>query len=211
MDHVEMFRNDYLNDNIKISEEIKHLIYDRDFLKKIQKQRCMVKEVKLFCRTIERNDNTLSEAVHLWLGIENQKSFHDNNMLSHTRILSYMLDHRYKGKRLPPELKFRASKLMMRYLKGGSEIIDDQKEYSKFLEYRGTEGQFNAELNALSCENYWKTFKDYCPKLSEMGLLYTSLPAAVYVNENMIIQMKDHQLYGENHHKAVFIHNFLKN
>lgn len=193
-----------------INKDLQNFLYDRDWLKEIQSQWTMINKIEKFCESIQLEESTLSEALHLWLNIEGVESLRDTIMLSNTAILAYMLDHRYRGTRLKSELKFRASKLMLKHLKEGLEDTDDDEEYRKFLEYRSIEGNFKGALNELSCEDFWKSCEDYAPKLSAVGSLYTSLPAGFFSLKETTVQMNGHEIYGERHSKAIFIHNFLR-
>lgn len=208
MEYVGEFRNGLLTGDVTINKQSQQFLYDREWLKNIKSQCATLNQIENFRKSIEQKESTLSEALHLWLGMEFDG--HDSIMFSDTRILAYMLDHRFRGNRLTSVLKFRASTLVLKCLKENSENADSKDEYKKFLEYRNSDGNFKAEFDDLSCEDFWGTFEHYAPKLSAMGKLYTSLPAGLCLVDDTILQMNDHHLYGEKHSKALFIRHFLE-
>lgn len=131
------------------------------------------------------------------------KNINDDDMMDTTRLIAYSLDHRYKGKLLSLQ-KYKVTMKILLILKSNDKTT--KSDYSYFLDYSQSKAEFaNQNVEALSPNEYWKSFLSLTPKLAEMALLYVSLPSTVPKTSDL----KQFFSSVETSEKALFVRNML--
>lgn len=156
-----------------IQQNIREKLYDNDLHKKVERARDKLGQLV----SVANNSQYLHVIMTKWfelytstsLIIEGEVIF--DQIFTSTNIAAYALDPRNKDKSLSArqnsKLRFCISKL-----------LKCPEEYEKFDEYMDNKGEFNQdELNGISIKEFWTLMKGYCPKLSQIAINLTSLPA----------------------------------
>lgn len=175
MHEITEFPSVTLND---VPKEIRDILNSPEDTAKVT---CEINKYKPVCDFIDyaqRDNATLSEACEMWIDLKlpaNLIKYRDNRnkmILDQVGLISNVLDHRFKGKKLIQSQKAIVDNQMMKELTGTT-------EYLKFHEYLEGSGIFSQQkFNELESHEYWQSFNFYVPKLSQLALLYTSLPAS---------------------------------
>lgn len=210
IDNIEMLRNLDVEDT-EINKSSKDLLYNRTWIEEVRKETKRFERLNSFYNKVCKENKTLSEAVQMWLIDDCGQTVNDDEMMCDTKIIANTLDHRFKGKLLASSENHKVTIKMIMMLKPTNPAEKETSEYGKFLEFRQGKGEFKCEhLDDLTPQQYWDSLSHYCPKLSDLGLRYTSLPSTANKNRVLKTNWDDFSLDSELQEKALFIYNSLK-
>jgi hypothetical protein len=211
INNIEKLRKLDVEDESPISEDSKKLLYDRNWIEEVRKENKKFGRIQDFLIQTKNNNHTLSEAAQNWFEMNCGESLNDDEMKCEAKIIANTLDHRFKGLMQNSQEKHIVTTKMLMMLRSTEKKQNEITEYAKFLQYRQNKGEFsNIDLQELSPQQYWESLADYAPKLSELGLRYTSLPSKIYKNQALKTSWNDFSLDLEHREQALFIYNSLK-
>lgn len=93
-------------------------------------------------KRLDNENFTVSEALHLWLESKCGEGVNDDSIFCSTKLIAYMLDHRFKGKLFNSDQLNTANRKILWMLREDSRENDGKSDYSKYIEYINSPGEF---------------------------------------------------------------------
>lgn len=208
LDNIDVVRSASIRKGGRTSKATAEKVYSHEWYEEVEMQFSKCKRLADFSNHLNEVSMTVSEALHLWLESDCGQGMNDEQIFCDTKLIAYMLDHRFKGKLLSSEYRNKATRKIMWMLKEDSHASSQKSDYSKYIEYINNRGFFyDIILDELGTKDYWETVKDIAPQLAKFGLKYSSMPAAVKCYVEITVTLD--QFSKENQEKVVFIHNTM--
>lgn len=192
-DAIRKVQREDLSGKKEISDQDRELIYSRNFLELAEIEHSKFEKFAGAYIKLRSDNISMAEMIHYWLANKCGSSICDDELFSLPVLICYTMDHRYRGKLLETDKKFQVTLALMPFLKADTKTSSEVSMFNDFKSSNETSIFRSRELNDLEPAEYWKTLKDQCPKLSQIGIMYVNIPASITPHCNNISNVhKDH-------------------
>lgn len=183
-------------------EMIRQELYNRDLQETVKS----AYEILTQLNEISSGEKYLSNAIEIWLKIFNTTATINEgtalyeDIFTKSSLAAYVFHPKFRERLMSPNQKACTRFFIAKLLK-------DPEEYKKFDEYLDKAGVFSdEEINEADAGHFWLLLKGYCPKVSKLALVFTSLPSTTNVCiDNPTVKAIDEELTR----KLAFIKNTL--
>lgn len=162
----------------EVPEEIRQVLESPNILREALEEIKLQSPLCTFIDKSQKQESSLGEMVEDWIKIkvpdkfQKKKEKRDQMVFSEAGLTANVLNNYLKGSSLSHDQLASVVSLIRKKLRGTT-------EFDAFMRYMSSEREFsNVLLNSLPPMQFWESFKDLFPNLSEIGLLYCSLPAS---------------------------------
>lgn len=160
-------------EDLTIPDVLAQKLFDKKFHEQITK----LAENLNFVKVVAMNLSNLSDTMGAWLnmyqntGLITEGSDLQEKIFSKFNLTAYVLNPKYKDLLLNSK-----QKSVVRFFV--SKLLRNPVEYENFDEYLDGRGEYGQEeLQSMDVKGFWTIMKGYSEKLSNLGLLFNSLPA----------------------------------
>lgn len=195
---------EHASNNTEFSVRLRNLLYDKALIERSEIQLNKLKEFKKLIDLLETDSVTLGQSVEAWTHFLNNNSVDNEDALrkrifTKISLLSNILDPKFQGKSLSPEL-IAASKITMMIL------LKSKDDYKVFINYLKGQEIFSEEcLMEQDALTMWDTIEGIAPILSPLAQVISSLPASTFFKQ--IRPESNELLHNE---KFMFVNEMLR-